>query len=123
MEEDNEPLRIYAELVSQVAALTPEREAQLAETIQEGRPEADAATKELVEANLGLVIEVAKSYPGAGLHTLDLIQHGNAGLIEAAGVFAPAQGSRFAMFATAFVHRSLDTLPARTPLSFAHMQD
>ena len=123
MEEDNEPQRIYEDLVSQVAPLTPEREVQLAATIQAGGPDADAATKELVEANLGLVIEIAKSYQAANLPILDLVQQGNDGLIEAVRVFVPAQGSRFAAFAAAFVHRSLDTLPELAPSRFAHMQD
>ncbi len=103
MERDNEPLRVYEELVSHLTPLTSEREAQLAEIIRGSGPGADSAKRELVEANLGFVIEIAKHYQVAGLGVLELIQRGNDGLIKAAGLFVHGRESRFATFAIPFV--------------------
>ena len=75
-----DPVRQYLKTIGQVRLLTMEEEQKIAKRISEGDPE---AKKELIEANLRLVVSIAKKYVGRGLPLLDLIQEGNIGLMKA----------------------------------------
>ena len=75
-----DPVRQYLKTIGQVRLLTMEEEQKIAKRISEGDPE---AKKELIEANLRLVVSIAKKYVGRGLPLLDLIQEGNIGLMIA----------------------------------------
>ena len=93
--EASEVMAIYTNEVAKVPRLTNERELELA---------AGTNKKELVEAHLWRVIEIAELYSGCGFHRLDLIQGGNNGLIFAAGNFQGGRGYRFADYAQLWVH-------------------
>lgn len=79
-----DPVRQYLKTIGQVRLLTMEEEQKIAKRISEGDPE---AKKELIEANLRLVVSIAKKYVGRGLPLLDLIQEGNIGLMKAVDKF------------------------------------
>lgn len=103
----DDPVQVYLREVARVPLLTPEQETQLAESIAENGTGADRAKTQLVEANLWLGVAIAQQYGAAGIHILDLIQQGNAGLMQAAGTFVPRRGYKFSTYATFWAHRSL----------------
>ena len=111
---DADPLQVYLHEVAQVPHLTPEREIQLAETVAGGGPDAARAETQLVEANLWLVVAIARHYAIPGVHMLDLLEQGNTGLMRAAHTFRHGHGYKLATYATFFVHRSLDELVSTT---------
>ena len=76
----DDPVKVYLKEIGRVPLLTPDEEIELAKRIGEGNA---AAKKRLTEANLRLVVSIAKRYVGRGMHFLDLIQEGNVGLIKA----------------------------------------
>ncbi|MBP3412357.1 MAG: RNA polymerase sigma factor RpoD, partial [Oscillospiraceae bacterium] len=76
----DDPVRMYLKEIGQIPLLTPEEEQELAQKVSEGDQK---AKNKLTEANLRLVVSIAKKYSGRGLHILDLIQEGNTGLIRA----------------------------------------
>ena len=80
----DDPVRMYLKEIGQVKLLSPEEEVELAKRISEGD---QYAKNKLTEANLRLVVSIAKKYSGRGLHILDLIQEGNTGLIRAVDKF------------------------------------
>ena len=84
-----DPVRQYLKTIGQVRLLTMEEEQKIAKRISEGDPE---AKKELIEANLRLVVSIAKKYVGRGLPLLDLIQEGNIGLMKAVDKFEYEKG-------------------------------
>ena len=86
-----DPVRQYLKTIGQVRLLTMEEEQKIAKRISEGDPE---AKKELIEANLRLVVSIAKKYVGRGLPLLDLIQEGNIGLMKAVDKFEYEKGVR-----------------------------
>ena len=90
----DDPVRLYLKEIGRVPLLTPEREHELAEIMMmSDDPErAKAAKNELVEANLRLVVSIAKRYVGRGMFFLDLIQEGNLGLIKAVDKFDYTKG-------------------------------
>ena len=87
----DDPVRMYLKEIGQVPLLTPEEEMELAQKVAEGDKE---AKKKLTEANLRLVVSIAKKYSGRGLHILDLIQEGNTGLIRAVDKFDYTKGNK-----------------------------
>lgn len=100
----------YFEEISQVDLLTPEDEIELSKRISQGD---DDAKNRLVEANLRLVVTIAKKYAGAGLTFNDLIQEGNLGLIRAAERYDWTRGFKFSTYAgwwiRAYIMRALET--------------
>ncbi|MBQ7089700.1 MAG: RNA polymerase sigma factor RpoD, partial [Clostridia bacterium] len=85
----DDPVRMYLKEIGQVRLLTAEEEVELARQVAEG---SKTAKDKLTEANLRLVVSIAKKYSGRGLHILDLIQEGNTGLIRAVDKFDYTKG-------------------------------
>ena len=104
----DDPVRLYLKEIGRVPLLTPEREHELAELMAGDNPElAKAAKKELVEANLRLVVSIAKRYVGRGMFFLDLIQEGNLGLMKAVDKFDYTKGYKFSTYATWWIRQAI----------------
>ena len=100
----DDPVRMYLKEVGQVKLLTADEEIELAKRVSEG----DKAAKDrLTEANLRLVVSIAKKYSGRGLHILDLIQEGNTGLIRAVDKFDYTKGNKFSTYATWWIRQAI----------------
>jgi RNA polymerase primary sigma factor len=97
-------LRLYLRSIGRVQLLTAEREVQLARRIERGDLE---AKQEMVEANLRLVVSIAKGYLGRGLSFLDLIQEGSLGLIRAVEKFDYRRGYKFSTYATWWIRQAV----------------
>lgn len=100
----NDPVRMYLKEIGQIKLLTNEEEAELADRIAEGDPEAKAT---LAEANLRLVVSIAKRYVGRGMLFLDLIQEGNIGLMKAVEKFDVTKGYKFSTYATWWIRQAI----------------
>lgn len=100
----DDPVRMYLKEIGQVKLLTPEEEAELAARVAAGDKE---AKDKLTEANLRLVVSIAKKYSGRGLHILDLIQEGNTGLIRAVDKFDYTKGNKFSTYATWWIRQAI----------------
>ncbi|MEG6573330.1 MAG: RNA polymerase sigma factor RpoD [Caldibacillus debilis] len=100
----NDPVRMYLKEIGRVDLLTPEEEIELAERIAKGDEE---AKKRLAEANLRLVVSIAKRYVGRGMLFLDLIQEGNMGLIKAVEKFDYRKGFKFSTYATWWIRQAI----------------
>ena len=100
----NDPVRMYLKEIGRVDLLTAEQEISLAERIEQGD---DAARKRLAEANLRLVVSIAKRYVGRGMLFLDLIQEGNMGLIKAVEKFDYRKGFKFSTYATWWIRQAI----------------
>lgn len=128
----DDPVRMYLKEIGKVDLLSPEEEVTLAERMQKGNEAAerianegdaipaeeraqlekdiklgDRAKKRLAEANLRLVVSIAKRYVGRGMLFLDLIQEGNLGLMKAAEKFEPDRGFKFSTYATWWIRQSI----------------
>ena len=104
----DDPVRLYLKEIGKYPLLTTEEEIALAKQIAEGTPEEQAAAKKkLSEANLRLVVSIAKRYVGRGMQFLDLIQAGNLGLIKAAEKFDYTKGYKFSTYATWWVRQAI----------------
>ena len=104
----DDPVRLYLKEIGKYPLLTTEGEIALAKQIAEGTPEEQAAAKKkLSEANLRLVVSIAKRYVGRGMQFLDLIQEGNLGLIKAAEKFDYTKGYKFSTYATWWVRQAI----------------
>ena len=104
----DDPVRQYLKEIGKYPLLTTEEEIALAKQIAEGTPEEQAAAKKkLSEANLRLVVSIAKRYVGRGMQFLDLIQEGNLGLIKAAEKFDYTKGYKFSTYATWWVRQAI----------------
>ena len=100
----DDPVRMYLKEIGQVKLLTAEEELELAQRVAEG----DRVAKDkLTEANLRLVVSIAKKYSGRGLHILDLIQEGNTGLIRAVDKFDYTKGNKFSTYATWWIRQAI----------------
>ena len=100
----DDPVRLYLKEIGRVPLLTSEREHELAERMAEGDVE---AKKALVEANLRLVVSIAKRYVGRGMFFLDLIQEGNLGLMKAVDKFDYTKGYKFSTYATWWIRQAI----------------
>ena len=103
----DDPVKVYLKEIGRVPLLTPEEEIDLALKIQAGGPEGEKAKKRLSEANLRLVVSIAKRYVGRGLQFLDLIQEGNLGLIKAVDKFDHTKGFKFSTYATWWIRQAI----------------
>ena len=99
-----DPVRMYLKEIGKVPILNAEREIELAKRMEEGDEE---AKKELAEANLRLVVSIAKRYVGRGMLFLDLIQEGNLGLIKAVEKFDYHKGYKFSTYATWWIRQAI----------------
>ena len=100
----DDPVRMYLKEIGKVPLLTPEEEQELAKRVSEGDKK---AKDRLTEANLRLVVSIAKKYSGRGLHILDLIQEGNTGLIRAVDKFDYTKGNKFSTYATWWIRQAI----------------
>ena len=100
----DDPVRMYLKEIGQVKLLSPEEELELAARVAEGDKK---AKDKLTEANLRLVVSIAKKYSGRGLHILDLIQEGNTGLIRAVDKFDYTKGNKFSTYATWWIRQAI----------------
>lgn len=100
----DDPVKLYLKEIGRVPLLSMEEEARLARRAQVGD---GAAKQQLIEANLRLVVSIAKRYAGRGLQFLDLIQEGNLGLIRAVEKFEPERGFKFSTYATWWVRQAI----------------
>ena len=100
----DDPVRMYLKEIGKVPLLTSDREKELAERMAVGDEEAKT---ELVEANLRLVVSIAKRYVGKGMFFLDLIQEGNLGLMKAVDKFDYTKGYKFSTYATWWIRQAI----------------
>lgn len=100
----DDPVKVYLKEIGRVPLLTPEEEIALAERMAKGDP---YARKRLSEANLRLVVSIAKRYVGRGMQFLDLIQEGNLGLIKAVEKFDHTKGFKFSTYATWWIRQAI----------------
>jgi RNA polymerase primary sigma factor len=100
----SDSLRLYLREISRISLLTPSRESYLAERAEQGDKE---ARDKLIEANLRLVVSIAKKYVGQGLSLEDLIGEGNIGLIRAVTKFDYKKGFRFSTYATWWIKQAI----------------
>ena len=100
----NDPVKMYLREIGKVPLLTKERELYLSNRILQGDQD---AKNELVQANLRLVVSIAKRYLGRGMLFLDLIQEGNLGLIKASEKFDPEKGFKFSTYATWWIRQAI----------------
>lgn len=100
----DDPVRMYLKEIGQVKLLTADEEIELAKRVSEGDKK---AKDRLTEANLRLVVSIAKKYSGRGLHILDLIQEGNTGLIRAVDKFDYTKGNKFSTYATWWIRQAI----------------
>ena len=116
-----DPVRMYLKEIGKVPLLSAEREIELAKRMEEGDED---AKKELAEANLRLVVSIAKRYVGRGMLFLDLIQEGNLGLIKAVEKFDYHKGYKFSTYATWWIRQAITRAiadQARTIRTPVHM--
>ncbi len=103
----DDPVKVYLKEIGRVPLLTSEEEVALAIRIQQGGSDGDIAKKRLSEANLRLVVSIAKRYVGRGMQFLDLIQEGNLGLIKAVEKFDHTKGFKFSTYATWWIRQAI----------------
>ena len=100
----DDPVKLYLKEIGRVPLLSSDEEIELAVKIGEGD---EYAKKRLTEANLRLVVSIAKRYVGRGMHFLDLIQEGNVGLIKAVEKFDHTKGFKFSTYATWWIRQAI----------------
>ena len=100
----DDPVRMYLKEIGKVPLLSPEEEIELAKQMEMGN---EYAKKRLAEANLRLVVSIAKRYVGRGMQFLDLIQEGNLGLIKAVEKYDYSKGFKFSTYATWWIRQAI----------------
>ena len=103
----DDSVKLYLKEIGKVALLKPLEELEIARTIANGGKSAEAAKIKLIQANLRLVVSIAKRYLGRGLNFLDLIQEGNIGLMKAAEKFDSDRGFKFSTYATWWIKQAI----------------
>jgi RNA polymerase primary sigma factor len=103
----DDPVRMYLREIGRINLLTADEEIEFARKIAEGGDAGLRAKKKLVQANLRLVVSIAKKYVGRGMLFLDLIQEGNLGLIRAAEKFDHERGYKFSTYATWWIRQAI----------------
>ncbi len=104
----DDPVRMYLKEIGKIPLLTPEEELEIAkDLVSEDEKARDAARKRMSEANLRLVVSIAKRYVGRGMQLLDLIQEGNLGLMKAVEKFDYTKGYKFSTYATWWIRQSI----------------
>ena len=106
----DDPVRMYLKEIGRVPLLTTDRERELAEIMsneESNEAQKEKAKQELVEANLRLVVSIAKRYVGKGMFFLDLIQEGNLGLMKAVDKFDYSKGYKFSTYATWWIRQAI----------------
>ncbi len=102
-----DPVRMYLKEIGKVPLLTAEQEVELSKQMEEGGEAGKQARKKLAEANLRLVVSIAKRYVGRGMQFLDLIQEGNLGLIKAVEKYDYTKGFKFSTYATWWIRQAI----------------
>ena len=100
----DDPIRLYLREIGKIPLLTPEQEMDLAKRMSEGDED---ARRQMSEANLRLVVSIAKRYVGRGMQLLDLIQEGNLGLMKAVEKFDYTKGYKFSTYATWWIRQAI----------------
>ncbi|WP_010244758.1 RNA polymerase sigma factor RpoD [Peptoniphilus rhinitidis] len=100
----DDPVRMYLKEIGKISLLTAEEEVEIAKRMEVGD---ESAKKELAEANLRLVVSIAKRYVGRGMSFLDLIQEGNLGLMKAVDKFDYTKGFKFSTYATWWIRQAI----------------
>ena len=100
----DDSVRMYLREIGKIPLLEPEEEQKLAQRILKGDKK---AKDKMVEANMRLVVSIAKRYSGRGLDLLDLIQEGNTGLLRAVEKFDPSKGFKFSTYATWWIRQAI----------------
>lgn len=103
----DDPVRLYLREIGRIKLLSASEEIELARVILEGGTPGAMAKRKLVQANLRLVVSIAKKYVGRGMLFLDLIQEGNLGLIRAAEKFDHERGFKFSTYATWWIRQAI----------------
>ena len=103
----DDPVRMYLKEIGKVPLLTADEVIEIAKQMEMGGEVAEAAKKKLAEANLRLVVSIAKRYVGRGMLFLDLIQEGNLGLIKAVEKFNYTKGFKFSTYATWWIRQAI----------------
>jgi len=103
----DDPVRMYLREIGRIQLLTADEEIELARQIVNGGNKGQIAKRKLVQANLRLVVSIAKKYVGRGMLFLDLIQEGNLGLIRAAEKFDHERGYKFSTYATWWIRQAI----------------
>ncbi|MBN2983323.1 MULTISPECIES: RNA polymerase sigma factor RpoD [Cohnella] len=103
----NDPVRMYLKEIGRVPLLGADDEVELAKKIEIGGFDGEEAKKRLAEANLRLVVSIAKRYVGRGMLFLDLIQEGNMGLLKAVEKFDHTKGYKFSTYATWWIRQAI----------------
>ena len=100
----DDSVRLYLREIGKIPLLSPEEEAELAQRVVKGDKK---AKDKMVEANMRLVVSIAKRYSGRGLDLIDLIQEGNTGLLRAVEKFDPEKGFKFSTYATWWIRQAI----------------
>jgi RNA polymerase primary sigma factor len=103
----DDPVRMYLREIGRIQLLSADEEIELARKIAKGGKDGARAKRKLVQANLRLVVSIAKKYVGRGMLFLDLIQEGNLGLIRAAEKFDHERGYKFSTYATWWIRQAI----------------
>jgi RNA polymerase primary sigma factor len=105
---EDDPVRVFLNEMGNIPPLTREQEIECARHIRARDKQADISEKDLVEANLALVVQIAKQHPSEHVHILDLIQMGNQALVTAVQAFANSDAEYFSAYAASFIERAIE---------------
>jgi RNA polymerase primary sigma factor len=105
---ESDPVKVYLNEMSKVPPLTRKQELECARHIRARDEQAEIAEKDLVEANLALVVSIVKKHPSDHIHILDLIIRGNDALMIAVRAFADSDADNFPAFAATFIERAIE---------------